>query len=193
MLLSLLFLVYIFSAHKHALLQFLLDRPLSGLFELPSFLFDGGLLGGNLGSGLAEGLVLDQSAVEQLILLLAVVDEEVAQVDLVEEGVNVEALQLTLLPLPLPLLLLSASLLLQSYALLLLLLSLLLPLLSLLLPTFLLLFPLFSLLFALNKLLFNTGHPFDLPNLDLLKLVGEEFPIELVPQGQLALADFFDL
>ena len=115
-----------------------------------------------------------------LVLLLTVVDQVVAQFDLVHEGMSVESLELAFLPLLLLLLLFLAPLQLLLTALLLTLLQLLLALLSLFLPPGLLFLPLFLLLFTLDDTLLDPGHPFDVPDLDLLALVGEQLLVEVL-------------
>lgn len=122
-----------------------------------------------------------------LILLLTVVDQVVAQFDLVHEWVSVESLELAFLPLLLLLFLFLAPLQLLLTALFLALLQLLLALLSLLLPPGLLFLPLFLLLFTLDDSLLDPGHPFDVPDLNLLALVGKHLLVVVLTKLELLL------
>lgn len=128
-----------------------------------------------------------------LILLLAILQEEVAHINLIKIRVHVQALKLSLFPLTLLLFLFLSALLLSELPLLFSLLHLFNFLLTLLLPLLLLFLPLTLLLFAFNHSLLNTLHPFDLMNLNKLFLIGEEPDVEFLSVLILALSQLLDL
>lgn len=126
-------------------------------------------------------------------MLLTVVNQEVAIVDLIEVRVCIESLKLLLLPLSLFLLLLFPSFFLSLAAFLLAALELFLAFLALFLSLLLFFFPLLFLLLSILDTFFDPGHPFDVSDFDLLSLIGEEALVKFLTQFALALADFLNL
>lgn len=77
------------SPHNLALLDLLLDLLPDALLPLASLLLQRRLLGSHAALRLAKGTVLDQTAIQQMVLLLAILQEEVAHIDLVKIRVHV--------------------------------------------------------------------------------------------------------
>lgn len=157
--------------HDLALLDLLLDLLPDALLPLASLLLQCRLLSSHAALRLAQGTVLDQSAIQQMVLLLAVLQEEVAHIDLVKIRVHIQALKLCFFPLALLLIFFLPALIFSLLPLLLSLLHLFDLLLALILSLFLLFLPLALLLFALNHALLDALHPFDLMDLDELFLI----------------------
>ena len=126
-------------------------------------------------------------------MLLAVLQQEVAHVDLVQIRVSVQSLKLSLFPLTLLFFGLLPALFLSLLPLLLSLLHLFNLLLTLLLPLLLLFLPLTLLLLSLNHSLLDPLHPFDLLDFNELLLVGEQLGVEFLTILVLALSEFGDL
>jgi hypothetical protein len=181
------------SSQDPSLLDLLLDRLLDALLSLAPLVLERRLLSSHAALGLAQCAVLYQPAVQQLVLLLTVLQKEVAHVDLVKVRVHVQSLKLSLFPLTLLLFGLLPAFLLPLFPLFLSLLHLLDLLLSLLLPLLLLFLPLTLLLLTLNHSLLDPLHPFDLLDLDELLLVGEQLGVELLSVLVLALSELGDL
>lgn len=143
------------------------------LLSLASLVLESRLLCSHTALGLTQCAILNQPPVQLLVLLLAVLQQEVAHVDLVQIRVSVQSLKLSLFPLTLLFFGLLPALFLPLLPQFLSLLHLFNLLLTLLLPLLLLLLPLTLLLLSLNHSLFDPLHPFDLLDFNELLLVGE--------------------
>lgn len=181
------------GSHNAALLHLLLDLLLDAFLSLPSLLLQRRLLRSHTTLRLAQRPVFNQPSIQKLILLLAVLQQEVAHIDLVKIRVHVQALKLSFFPLALLLFLFLPALLLSLLPLLLSLLHLFDLLTALLLPLLLLLLPLTLLLFVFNHALLDSLHPLDLMYLNELLLVREQPRVELLSVLVLAGSHLLDL
>jgi hypothetical protein len=182
-----------FSPQNPALLYLLLNSLLDAFLSFASLILKSSLLRSHATLGLTKCAILDQPTIKQLILLLAVLQQEVAHIDFIKIRVHVESLKLSLFPLTLLVFNLLPALFLPLLPLLLSLLHLINLLLSLLLPLLLLFLPLSLLLLTLYHSLLNPLHPLDLLDFNELLLVGEELRVELLPVLVFALSELGDL
>ena len=163
------------------------------LLSLASLVLECRLLCSHTALGLTQCSILNQPPVQLLVLLLAVLQQEVAHVDLVQIRVSVQSLKLSLFPLTLLFFGLLPAFCLPLFPQFLSLLHLFNLLLTLLLPLLLLLLPLTLLLLSLNHSLLDPLHPFDLLDFNELLLVGEQLGVEFLAVLVLALSEFGDL